>query len=158
MVSEDKLREDARGQIVEFVQRRFSKVKDTSLQDIQDVFQKPPYGFSEGTVINYLDELVAIRKLSTWKVKNRRYYGPPKLPLPLKIGGAIAAIIIFTSILIDTLVPPMTIYQYVYLGFTEVKEPTNIHHSTMLPLTIYLLAFTALFTAIWYFTNRKIYK
>lgn len=157
LVSEEKLRKDARDEILVLVQARFSKGKDTSLQDIQDVFQKPPYDLSEGTVFNYLEELVATRKLSTWKVKNRRFYGPPKIPFSIKIGVATSVIIVVGSLLIDTLVPRHIIHQYVYFGYLDggVIQPQN---ASMLPLLVYLLVLTIALTAIWYFSNRKIYK
>jgi hypothetical protein len=138
------------------VQNRFSKGKDTSLQDIQDVFQKPPYDLSEGTVINYLEELVNNRKLSTWKVKNRRYYGPPKIPFSIKVGIASSVIIILLSIMIDTLVSTNIIYQYIYFGYFN-GDVTPSHYS-MFPLTVYLLIIVVFLTAVWYLSNRKIYK
>ena len=155
-VSGDKLRKDAHNEIKDFIDTRYAKGKDTALQDIQDKFRQPPFSLSEGTVINYLNELVGNRKLSTWKVKNRRYYGPPKISLPIKVGIAIAVIIIGISVLIDIFVPPELIYNYVYLGFSS-EEPT-IPKSTMLPLVVYLLTLTTFFTLIWYVQNRKLYK
>jgi len=157
LVSEEKLRRDAREEITALVQTRFSKGKDTSLQDIQDVFQKPPYDLSEGTVINYLEELVNNRKLSTWKVKNRRFYGPPKLPKPLKVGGAIGLIIFFVSLLVDTLIPGQLIYQYIYFGYLD-GDITSFENTSMMPLTTYLLVLTFIFTLLWYQTNRKLNK
>ncbi len=158
LVSEEKLRRDARDEIIALVQTRFSKGKDTSLQDIQDVFQKAPYDLSEGTVINYLEELVAGRKLNTWKVKNRRYYGPPKIPFPIKIGVSASVIIVVASLLMDNLVPRKLIHQYVYFGYLDGGEAIQPQYTSMFPLTAYLLILTIVFTAIWYFSNRKIYK
>jgi len=158
LVSEEKLRKDARDEILLLVQNRFSKGKDTSLQDIQDVFQKPPYDLSEGTVINYLDELILKRKLSTWKVKNRRFYGPPKIPFSIKIGAAASVIIVVISLLMDTLVPRKIIHQYVYFGYLDGGEIIQPQYTSMFPLTAYLLILTIVFTTIWYYSNRRIYK
>ena len=72
-VREDKYRKDVRIQMAEFVSNCYLKGKNATLQDIQDVFQDAPFSLSEGTVINYLAELVDKRKLSTWKEKGRRY-------------------------------------------------------------------------------------
>lgn len=157
LVSEEKLRRDARDEIVALVQSRFTKGKDTSLQDIQDVFQKPPYDLSEGTVINYLEELVLNRKLNTWKVKNRRFYGPPKIPFPIKVGVAATTILITVSLLIDNLLPGEIIHRYIYFGYLD-GNTISIEHTSMLPLTVYLLILIIVFTSIWYWTNRKIYK
>jgi hypothetical protein len=158
LVSEEKLRKDARDEILILVQARFSKGKDTSLQDIQDVFQKAPYDLSEGTVINYLEELVVNRKLSTWKVKNRRFYGPPKIPFSIKIGITTSVIIVVASLLIDTLLPRNIIHRYIYFGYLDGNAVVQPQTTSMLPLTVYLLSLTIIFTAIWYFSNRKIYK
>lgn len=157
LVSEEKLRKDTRVEIVTLVQSRFSKGKDTSLQDIQDVFQKPPYDLSEGTVINYLEELVVNRKLSTWKVKNRRFYGPPKIPFPIKIGGIFSIVIISICLIIDNAFSGEAIHKYVYFGYldgTAEIEP----QASMMPIMAYLLILTIVFTLIWYLTNRKLYK
>jgi hypothetical protein len=156
MVSEEKIRKDARDEIRELVQSRFAKARDTSLQDIQDVFQKPPYELSEGTVINYLNELVDTRKLSTWRVKNRRYYGPPKIPLPIKFGLSASAIIIGVSVLIDIFVP-QTYFSYIYLKFGE-ETPSAVPHATMLPIVFYSIILISIFTAAWYLSQRKLNK
>ena len=155
-VSEEKIRKDARDEIVDLVQSRFAKARDTSLQDIQDVFQKPPYELSEGTVINYLNELVETRKLSTWRVKNRRYYGPPKIPLPIKFGAAASAIIIGVSVLIDLFVP-QTFFPYIFLRFGE-ESPAAVPRSTMLPIVFYSLVVITIFTVAWYLSQRKVNK
>ena len=147
LVSEEKLRKDARDEIRALINARFSKGKDTSLQDIQDVFHKPPYDLSEGTVINYLDELVATRKLSTWKVKNRRFYGPPKIPFTLKIGMIVGGAIVAICFIFDAFIAKKYIVQYVYFG-----------SQGMMPIMVYLLILTVIFTILWSATNRKAYK
>jgi hypothetical protein len=147
LFSEEKLRKDARDEIRALVGSRFSKGKDTSLQDIQDVFQKPPYDLSEGTVINYLEELVVTRKLSTWKVKNRRFYGPPKIPLTLKIGMIVGGAIIAICFIFDAFISKKYIIQYIYFG-----------SQSMMPIMIYLLVLTVVFTILWSATNRRLYK
>jgi hypothetical protein len=149
-VSEDKLRKDAKEEIVNLIHNRFSSGRDTSLQDIQDVFQKPPYSLSEGSVINYLNELCMQRKLSTWKVKNRRYYGPPKIPLPFKVGLASLSIIIIITILIDTFVPSQLIAKYLYFGY--IKNEINV---SIIPISIYLIVATILFIIIWYIAEKR---
>jgi len=152
LFSEEKLRKDARDEIRALIGSRFSKGRDTSLQDIQDVFQKPPYDLSEGTVINYLDEMVATRKLSTWKVKNRRFYGPPKIPLPIKIGMAISGAIIGVCLLIDTMIPKKFIHNF-YFGYLDSQRDVS-----MMPIMVYLLVLTIIFTILWSATNRRLYK
>lgn len=144
MVPEDKLHRDAKIDIVNFVKDRFAHVKNAQLQEIQERFQKAPYGLSEGTIINYLNELVDARKLSTWKTKNLRYYGPPKIPLPLKFGIAVITVIMILGIAIDSFEPKF--YDYIYFAHT------------MLPLIVYTVALSVIFTAVWYYSQRKLFK
>lgn len=144
MVSEDKLHKDAKTDIVIFVKTRFAHGRSAQLQEIQVRFQKAPYELSEGTVINYLNELVDARKLSTWKSKNLRYYGPPKLPLSIKFGLAVCTIILVFGILIDSFYP--RIVNYIY--FTR----------TMLPLIVYSILLSVIFTTVWYSSQRKLFK
>ena len=149
-VSEDKLRSDAKDEIVDLIQNRFASGRDTSLQNIQDVFQQPPYSLSEGSVINYLNELCEQRKISTWKVKNRRYYGPPKVPMPFKVGLASLSIIIISTILIDTYVPSEFIAKYFYFGYIEKQVKVSI-----IPISIYLILATILFIILWYLAEKR---
>jgi len=144
MVPEDKLHKDAKTDIVDFVKTRFAHVRSAQLQEIQEHFQKAPYGLSEGTIINYLNELVDGRKLSTWKSKNLRYYGPPKIPLPIKFGIAVCTILIVSGVLIDTFSPG--IVNYIYFAHT------------MLPFITYSIVLSLIFTATWYVSQRKLFK
>jgi hypothetical protein len=162
-VSEDKLRSDAKDEILDLIHSRFVSGRDTSLQDIQDVFQQPPYSLSEGSVINYLNELCEQRKLSTWKIKNRRFYGPPKIPLPIKIGIASISIIFILTILIDSFIPHELIARYIYFGY--IKEAKDV---SVIPIAIYSIMLTVIFTFFWYLfekrkektneNNRKLFK
>jgi hypothetical protein len=157
IVPEGQLKEDAKFKIRDFVVDRYLRGTETKLQDIQDEFGKSPYDLSEGCVINYLNELVDRRKLSTWKVKNFRFYGPPKIPLPIKVGLAISGFILGVSVLIDIFLPPEFVYTYIYLGLRGVDtnpEP----QSTMMPLVVYMLGLTFILTLIWYISDRKTYK
>ena len=143
-VSEEKLRNDARQDIIDFVKDCFAHGRSAQLQQIQERFQKPPYELSEGTIINYLNELVDARKLSTWKSKNLRYYGPPKIPFPIKFGIAVCTIIIVSGVVIDNLFSWAVKYFY--------------FANTMLPFVVYAIFFSLVFTVIWYASQRKLYK
>lgn len=144
-VSEKDLKKDAKEEMRDFIVNRYAHGKDTKLQDIQDTFKKPPWELSEGSVINYLNELVGNRKLSSWKTKTNRYYGPPKIPLPIKIGVAISVIIIVISVAIDVFFASQIIPSLYF----EHSKPT------MLPIVIYLISLTFIITLIWYLTDRK---
>ncbi len=155
-ISEQKLRTDAHTAIKKFIDDRYIRNKTTSLKHIQEEFQKPPYELSEGTVINYLNELLEKRKISTWKQKNRRYYGPPQIPLPIKVGIAVSTVIIGISVLIDMFIPPTFVYQYIYMGLNS--KNMEIPTSTMLPIMCYMLLITVFFTLVWYSQYQKLYK
>lgn len=143
-VPENKIHNDAKVDIVDFVKTRFAHARSAQLQEIQEHFQKPPYELSQGCVINYLNELVDARKLSTWKSKNLRYYGPPKMPFPIKFGLAVCTLIIFSGIIIDSFAKDAVDYVY----FTH----------SMLPFIVYAVFFTVVFTSVWYFSNRKLFR
>lgn len=144
VVTEEKLHNDAKKEIVNYVKDRFAHAKSAQLNEIQQKFQGQPYNLSEGTVINYLNELVDGRKLSTWKSKNLRYYGPPKIPLPIKFGIAVCTIIIFSGFLIDNFAK--SVVDYIYFA------------PSMLPFIVIAVFFSLLFTLAWYLSQRKVYK
>jgi len=152
-VPEEELKKDAKEQMIDFIKNRFSKGKDTKLQDIQDMFKQAPWELSEGSVINYLNELVEKRKISTWKTKTNRYYGPPKIPLPIKTGIAISAIIIGMSLVIDIFIPSKLIYDYIYFGLDAEINPTS--YSPMFPIVTYLIILTFIITLLWWIADRR---
>lgn len=149
---EGDIKEASKVEMVDFIKSRFARGHDTKLQDIQDRFSQQPWELSEGSVINYLNELVEKRKISTWKTKTHRYYGPPKISLPIKIGIAVAVFIIASSLLIDNFCPPDIIGEYLYLGMKSTNpKPT----SYMLPIVVYLIILDMFFTVVWWFSEHK---
>jgi len=155
LVNEKDYREQTKRKIKEFVEARWLQGKKTTLQDIRNVFQKPPYNLSEGTVRNYLNELVDNRKLSTYYKNGRRYYAPPKFPLSIKFGIAVAVAIILCGVVVDIFVPSEYILKYVYLYNPNLENQTALQNPSMLPIVIYLLVLTAVFTAFTYWMERK---
>ena len=151
MMPEGDIKQASKEEMVNFVKSRFARGKDTKLQDLQDNFSQKPWELSEGTIINYLNELVEKRKISTWKTKTNRFYGPPKISLPIKVGVAIAVFIISISILIDMYLPPELISRYVYFGLHTNPHP----YSYMLPLVSYLLILDFIYTIIWYVSYKR---
>jgi len=73
LVKEEDYREDVKRKMKQFVEERWLQGKKTTLQDIQNVFQKPPYNLSEPTVRKYLKKLVNDGKLSTYYRNGRRW-------------------------------------------------------------------------------------
>lgn len=148
-VSENKVR--IKKHMVEFVNERYLLNKDTTLQDIQNIFQKPPYNLSEGTVWNYLNELVKARKLSTVYRNKRRYYLPPKIPLSIKFGVSVGLIISVLGVIVDNFVPKDILARYVFL-YNYNQMPI---HPSILPVVIYLLILTVIFTVFSYLLERQ---
>ena len=101
LIPETEYRERIKQKMIEYIEDRFLQGKTTTLKDIKDVFMKPPYNISEGSVSNYLDELIKKRKISTWKNGKTRYYGPPKIPAPIKYFLGITTASILISLLLD---------------------------------------------------------
>ena len=135
-------RKDIKTDIIKFIEKGWLRNKETSLSDIQSVFQKTPYSLSYGTIRNILDELIKERKISTWKIGKNRYYGPPKLPLSLKFGGVFAIIIISMSVIIDIL------FDSTYI-FSQFGASSFIAYSLIL---------IAICVAFAYRIERKLYK
>jgi len=155
LVSEKDYKENIKKKMKEFVEKRWLQGKKTTLQDIQNVFQKPPYNLSEGTVRNYLKELVKNRKLSTHYKNGRRYYTPPKIPSSIKFGAAIAVVIIIAGLIVDMSLPREYISKYVYLYNPELDQNQTAQAPSMLPIVMYLLILTAVFTAFAYWVEKK---
>ena len=155
LVKEEDYREDVKRKMKQFVEERWLQGKKTTLQDIQNVFQKPPYNLSEPTVRKYLKKLVNDGKLSTYYRDGRRYYVPPKFPLSIKFGIAMAVMIILCGVVVDIFVPSEYILKYVYLYNPNLENQTAPQNPSMLPIVIYLLILTAIFTVFAYWMEKK---
>jgi len=155
LISEKDYREQTKKKIKQFVEERWLRGEKTTLQDIQNVFQKPPYNLSEGTVRNYLKELVNDRKLSTGYKNGRRYYEPPKLPVSIKFGIAVATVILITGMVVDMFVPSEYILKYVYLYNPNLENQTLPQNPSMLPIVMYLLILITIFTIFAYWIERR---
>jgi len=155
LMKEEDYRESVKRKMKQFVEERWLQGKKTTLQDIQNVFQKPPYNLSEPTVRKYLRELANDRKLSTYYKNGRRYYAPPKFPLSIKFGIAVAVTIILCGVVVDIFVPSEYILKYVYLYNPNLENQTAPQNPSMLPVVIYLLVLTAIFTVFAYWMEKK---
>jgi len=155
LVKEEDYREGVKRKMKEFVEERWLQGKKTTLQDIQNVFQKPPYNLSEPTVRKYLKELVKNRKLSTYYKNGRRYYAPPKISSSIKFGAAVAIVIIITGLILDMSLPREYISKYVYLYNPELDQNQTVQTPSMLPIVIHLLILTTVFTVFAYWVEKK---
>lgn len=133
----DECRKKIKTDIVKFIETRWFKNKEALLSNIQAIFQKPPHSISDGTIRNILDELVAEKKISTWKKGKNRYYGPPKLSISLKFGAIFALVTIAVAVTIDIIFNK-------YVG--------------LFLFIAYSLILVTIFTAFSYTIERKLYN
>ena len=157
LIPETENRERIKKLMVKFVEDRWMKDKDTTLQDILKVFREPPYSLSTGAIVKYLDELVKKRKISTKKTRYHRYYYPPEIPLSLKIGFALSIGLIAFCVLVDLFASPEWICKVIYMGQVAPHSSVEPHIST-LPILVYLLVLTWGFTGFIYILERKIHR
>ncbi len=138
--------------IADFVNENFLKGIETTQQDIEDKFIKPPYNIANTTVRSYIKELVEARKLSTYYRRGRRYYAPPKIPISIKFGVTVSMIIAVLGVIIDNFAPKEYIMKYIYLY--NLKQPQPIYPS-VLPIVFYLIILTIIFTVFSYLIERQ---
>jgi hypothetical protein len=72
--------------MIEFIRDTYW-IKNNSAQykDIRDRFSLKPFLLSEGSVSNYIEELVDEKKIRKVRDGNNVYYCPPKMSAPLKL-------------------------------------------------------------------------
>jgi len=81
-------KEKIKKRMVEFIIDSYWMKSITQFKDVEEKFSAPPFTLSKGSVANYLDELVAEHKIMKWREGSNVFYGPPKMPTPLKISIA----------------------------------------------------------------------
>lgn len=75
-------KEKAKKKLEEFVIAGYwTKSKPIQFKDITEKFCH----LSDGTIVNYLDELITEKKIRKWRNENRTYYAPPKMHLAVKL-------------------------------------------------------------------------
>lgn len=151
--SEEEIREKAKQGIVELVEKCFWDGKQVTQKDISDAFNSPPFGLSQGTVVNYLSDLVENRRLATVYKDGHRYYEPPHahIPLPIKFGVASSAIVIILCTLANMFLPEEWIYCIMSFG-GEVPGDVPIAVS-FLPAMLFLLVGFIVTSVVWYFSD-----
>ena len=79
-------KERVKPKMAEFIINQYwMEDKPTQFKDIKEKFQATPYTLSDGSLVNYLDELISEKKIRKWRNENRAYYGPLKLHLAVKL-------------------------------------------------------------------------
>jgi hypothetical protein len=155
-VQGDAYNNQIKSEIKSFIAKNYLKGNYTQLKDIQEKIQKE-FKISEGQVHKLLSDLIDKGKLSTVYDKGKRYYAPPKIPLPIKIGVAMAVITTVFWMILDIFIPSNIVYHYIYLLSGNMhKDPEIINFST-LPFVIYSIVIISVFTFLMvFFTKRYI--
>lgn len=72
--------------MVEFIINQYwMDDKPSQFKDIKEKFQAPPFKLSDGSIVNYLDELITEKKIRKWRNENKTYYGPLRMHLAVKL-------------------------------------------------------------------------
>jgi len=153
LASEEEIRERNKKNIVDFVEKRFWNEEETTQKDILDVFKDRPYSLSQGTIINYLTDLVGEKKLSTIYKNGHRYYKPPHIPLSIKFGIASSTAVIALCTFANIVLPKDLIYRIISFG-EEMPDDISINVS-LFPVMFFLLIGFIVTSVIWCISERK---
>lgn len=71
--------------MVEFISENYwLRDNPSQYKDVRERFSASPFLLSDGSIANYLDELVEEKKIRNWREGNLSFYCPPKMALALK--------------------------------------------------------------------------
>ena len=150
----DAYNDQIKSEIKSFIAKNYLKGEYTQLKDIQEKVQKE-FKISEGQVHNLLSNLVDGGKLSTFYDKGKRYYAPPKIPLPIKIGVAMAVVTTVFWLILDIFIPSNLVYQYIYLLSGNMYNNPEIVNFSTLPFVIYSVIIISIFTFLMGFLSKR---
>lgn len=151
LTSEEEVRDKAKKDIVAFVEKHLLRGEETTQKDIIEVFKNPPYSLSQGTIVNHLSDLVDKRKLSTSYKNGHRYYGPPRIPLPIKFGIATSAVIITVFTILNQMLSKEVIARFYFI--TSLENPSS--SITFFPIMMYMLSGIVFTSIVWYISLKK---
>jgi len=154
-VEGDAYNNQIKSEIKSFINKNYMNGNYTQLKEIQKKIRQE-FKISEGTVHNLLSDLVDRGKLSTFYFDTgKRYYGPPKIPLPIKIGVAMSIATIIFWMALDIFIPSNIIYQYIYLLSGNMHNNPEIINFNTLPFVIYSIMIISIFAFLMIFLNKK---
>jgi len=141
--------------MVDFIEEQWSKNENAKQIDIVRRYNNK---LSKGTIINYLNELLQEKRISSYKNKNERFYTPPAIPFSLKLGLGLASFVSILCVLIDVFSSPRMVYDYVYMGLVD--SPSKMENTSVstLPILVYSLILIFFFTILTYSFERKLNK
>ena len=79
-------KEKVKKKMHEFIVDSYWTKTAVQFKDVKEKFGAPPIMLSEGSVANYLDELIEARKIQKWRAGVNVYYGPPQISMPVKMS------------------------------------------------------------------------
>lgn len=144
-------------EIKAIITENYIKGNYTQLKDIQEKVQQE-FKISEGKVHNLLSDLLDAGKLTTVYINGKRYYAPPKIPLPIKIGVSMSVITTVFWMLLDIFIPSNLVYQYIYLMSGNTQNNPEIINFNTLPFVIYSIIIISVFTFLMVVLNKKYIK
>jgi hypothetical protein len=153
-VQGDAYNNQIKSEIKSFINKNYLNGKYTQLKDIQEKVQRESK-ISEGQVHNLLSDLVDRGKLSTFYDRGKRYYAPPKIPLPIKIGVAMSIATTIFWMALDIFIPSNIMYQYIYLLSGNLYNNPEIINFNTLPFVIYSIMIISIFTFLMIFLSKR---
>lgn len=153
--SGDTLSEVIKLKIRNFIIEKYNSGEYTKQSEIIKHIQKGGR-ISDTAVRNSISELIKGRKISTF-YDGGRYYGPPKIALPLKVCAGIITLILFGYLLIELLLPSKLLSGIIYLS-SDPNSLEQIPKVNMVPFVGISIFITLVITVFWYLDFRKCYK
>lgn len=150
--SGDSYKNQIKIEIKSIIDKNYINGKYTRLKDLQSKMQKD-FKISEGQVHILINDLLNDKKISTF-YDNGRYYAPPRIPVAIKIGVAMAAVTTAFWMAVDIFIPSNLIYRYIYLS-SDIYETPEIAHFSTVPFVIYSLIIITVFTFLMVFSTKK---
>lgn len=103
-------KERVKPKMAEFIINQYwMRDKPAQFKDIKEKFQTAPYKLSDGSLVNYLDELIAEKKIRKWRNESRVCYGPSKLHLAVRFCIAVNIFCVVAS------VPALILYNIIVI-------------------------------------------
>jgi len=103
-------KEKVKPKMAEFIINQYwMEDKPSQFKDIKEKFKAAPFCLSDGSIANYLDELIAEKKIRKWRNENRVCYGP------LKLHPAVKFCTVVTVFCIVAGVPALVLYDIIVI-------------------------------------------
>lgn len=139
-------------EIKEYVNKSYINGEYAPCSEIHSVFRKD-LGLSATKLDNILKDLVNRGEISTYYENGRRYYGPKKIPLSIKIGFIMSTGFALFWFILD-LTSNDIVRNYILLGSNINEYKPEITNTSTLPFLILSLVIVVFMTFIWYVSDK----